>query len=83
MERFINSEILSSLNFSRIINYVSETSLAIEWLVVRIEALQNLTLFTAAFFLVLLPKSQVAPGLVGLSLSYALSLTGTVVFVTR
>ena len=35
---------------------------AIEWLVIRIEALQNLTLFTAAFFLVLLPKSQVAPG---------------------
>lgn len=56
---------------------------AIEWLVIRIEALQNLTLFTAAFFLVLLPKSQVAPGLVGLSLSYALSLTGTLVFMTR
>ncbi|GMN30270.1 hypothetical protein TIFTF001_046414 [Ficus carica] len=56
---------------------------AIEWLVIRIEALQNLTLFTAAFFLVLLPKSQVAPGLVGLSLSYALSLTGTIVFMTR
>lgn len=35
---------------------------AIEWLVIRIEALQNLTLFTAAFLLILLPKSQVAPG---------------------
>ncbi|GMN74219.1 hypothetical protein TIFTF001_054390, partial [Ficus carica] len=56
---------------------------AIEWLVIRIEALQNLTFFTAAFSLVLLPKSQVAPGLVGLSLSYALSLTGTIVFFTR
>lgn len=56
---------------------------AIEWLVIRIEALQNLTLFTAAFLLILLPKSQVAPGLVGLSLSYALSLTGTVTFMAR
>ena len=35
---------------------------AIEWVVLRIEALQNLTLFTAAFFLVLLPKGLVAPG---------------------
>ncbi|XP_030490551.2 ABC transporter C family member 8 [Cannabis sativa] len=56
---------------------------AIEWLVLRIEVLQNLTLFTAAFFLILLPKGQIAPGLVGLSLSYALSLTGTQIFLTR
>ncbi|XP_017979301.1 PREDICTED: ABC transporter C family member 8 isoform X1 [Theobroma cacao] len=56
---------------------------AMEWLVLRIETLQNLTLFTAAFFLLLLPKSQVTPGLVGLSLSYALSLTGTQIFASR
>lgn len=37
---------------------------AIEWLVLRIEALQNLTLFTAAFFLILRPKGQVAPGII-------------------
>ncbi|KAK9030862.1 hypothetical protein V6N11_032268 [Hibiscus sabdariffa] len=49
---------------------------ALEWLVLRIETIQNLTLFTAAFFLLLLPKNRVTPGLVGLSLSYALSLTG-------
>ncbi|KAK8524847.1 hypothetical protein V6N12_029701 [Hibiscus sabdariffa] len=49
---------------------------AMEWLVLRIETIQNLTLFTAAFFLLLLPKNRVTPGLVGLSLSYALSLTG-------
>ncbi|XVE88740.1 hypothetical protein DITRI_Ditri19aG0093100 [Diplodiscus trichospermus] len=54
-----------------------------EWLVLRIETLQNLTLFTAAFFLLLLPKNQVTPGLVGLSLSYALSLTGTQIFASR
>ena len=35
---------------------------AMEWLVLRIETLQNLTLFTAAFFLLLLPKNQVTPG---------------------
>ncbi|KAJ0007144.1 hypothetical protein Pint_28812 [Pistacia integerrima] len=54
-----------------------------EWLVLRIEAIQNFTLFTAAFLLVLIPKGYVAPGLVGLSLSYAFSLTGTQVFVSR
>ncbi|XVE51964.1 hypothetical protein DITRI_Ditri02bG0081900 [Diplodiscus trichospermus] len=54
-----------------------------EWLVLRIETLQNLTLFTAAFFLLLLPKNQVTPGLVGLSLSYALTLIGTQIFASR
>ncbi|BAT98421.1 hypothetical protein VIGAN_09207600 [Vigna angularis var. angularis] len=56
---------------------------AIEWLILRIQALQNLTVFTAALLLVLLPKGYVAPGLVGLSLSYGFSLTGTVVYLTR
>ncbi|XP_026449117.1 ABC transporter C family member 8-like isoform X2 [Papaver somniferum] len=56
---------------------------AMEWLVVRVEALQNLTLFTAALLLVLLPQGTVNPGFVGLSLSYALALTGTQVFLAR
>ncbi|KAF8393498.1 hypothetical protein HHK36_021742 [Tetracentron sinense] len=56
---------------------------AMEWLLIRVEALQNLTLFTAALLLVLLPPSSVAPGFVGLSLSYALSLTSAQVFMTR
>ncbi|KAJ6389507.1 hypothetical protein OIU77_027769 [Salix suchowensis] len=56
---------------------------AMEWLVIRTEAIQNTTLFTAALLLILLPKGSVPPGLVGLSLSYALSLTGTQVFMTR
>ncbi|XP_012069008.2 ABC transporter C family member 8 [Jatropha curcas] len=59
------------------------SNVALEWLILRIEALQNVTLFTAALLLVLLPKGIVAPGLVGLSLSYALSLTGTQVFMSR
>ncbi|KAM2061299.1 ABC transporter C family member 8-like [Malus sylvestris] len=54
-----------------------------EWLILRTEVLQNLTLFVAAFLLILLPKGYVAPGLIGLSLSYALTLTGTQIFVTR
>ncbi|KAF7843463.1 ABC transporter C family member 8-like isoform X1 [Senna tora] len=56
---------------------------AMEWIVLRIEGLQNLTLFTAAFLLVLLPKGHLTPGLVGLSLSYALTLTQTQIFLTR
>ncbi|CAI0392139.1 unnamed protein product [Linum tenue] len=59
------------------------TNGVLEWLVIRIETLQNFTLFTIAFLLVLLPKGTIAPGLVGLSLSYALSLTGTHVFMVR
>ncbi|KAF8011616.1 hypothetical protein BT93_J2026 [Corymbia citriodora subsp. variegata] len=54
-----------------------------EWLVLRLEALQNLTLLTASLLLILLPKGNVPPGLVGLSLSYAFTLTGTHVFVTQ
>ncbi|CAN6707296.1 unnamed protein product [Malus baccata var. baccata] len=54
-----------------------------EWLILRTEALQNLTLFMAAFLLILLPKGYVAPGLIGLLLSYALSITGTQIFGTR
>lgn len=36
---------------------------AIEWLVLRIEVLQNLTLVTATLLLVLLSKGDVAPGI--------------------
>ncbi|KAI9109391.1 hypothetical protein K1719_019445 [Acacia pycnantha] len=56
---------------------------SLEWLILRIEALQNLTLFTASLLLVLLPKGYLSPGLAGLSLSYALTLTGTQMFMTR
>ncbi|XVF74435.1 hypothetical protein PTKIN_Ptkin13bG0110100 [Pterospermum kingtungense] len=56
---------------------------ATEWLILRIEALQNLTMLTSVFLLVLLPKGYVAPGLAGLSLSYALSITSTQVFLSR
>ncbi|GAV60518.1 ABC_tran domain-containing protein/ABC_membrane domain-containing protein [Cephalotus follicularis] len=54
-----------------------------EWLVLRIETVQNVTLFTAALLLILLPKGYATPGLVGLSLSYALSLTNIQIFTSR
>ncbi|TKY64385.1 ABC transporter C family member 8 [Spatholobus suberectus] len=58
-------------------------SAAMEWLLARIEILQNLIFFTAASLYVFLPKGSIAPGLVGLSLSYALSLTKTLLYFTN
>ncbi|XP_074312426.1 ABC transporter C family member 8-like [Silene latifolia] len=55
---------------------------ASEWLVQRIEALQLVTLFTATLLLIMLPKGFIEPGLVGLSLSYALGLSMTHVILT-
>ncbi|KAJ4877630.1 ABC transporter C family member 8 [Raphanus sativus] len=55
---------------------------AMEWVILRIETLQNVTSFTCAFLLILIPKGYIAPGFVGLSLSYALTLTQTQVFLT-
>ncbi|KAL5067207.1 hypothetical protein RYX36_018094, partial [Vicia faba] len=56
---------------------------AMEWVVLRIEALQNLTVITASLLLILLPHGYVSPGLVGLSLSYAFTLTTTQIFWSR
>lgn len=42
------------------------SNVSMEWLIIRIEFLQNLTLFTAAFLLVLVPKGFIAPGTVTL-----------------
>lgn len=39
------------------------SSAALEWLVLRTEALQNLTLFTCAVFLLLIPNNYIAPGM--------------------
>ncbi|KEH19126.1 ABC transporter-like family-protein [Medicago truncatula] len=59
------------------------SNVAMEWVVVRVEALQNLTVITAALLIILLPRGYVSPGLVGLSLSYAFTLTGAQIFWTR
>ncbi|VFQ66980.1 unnamed protein product [Cuscuta campestris] len=56
---------------------------SMEWLVLRTEILQNLTLFVAAFFLIAVPSRFLPSGLVGLSFSYALVLTSTQVYFSR
>uniref|UniRef100_J3MF20 ABC transporter domain-containing protein n=1 Tax=Oryza brachyantha TaxID=4533 RepID=J3MF20_ORYBR len=59
------------------------TVAAHEWVLIRVEALQCLTILTAALLLVLAPPGAVSPGFAGLSLSFALSLTTLQVFLTR
>ncbi|KAF0901840.1 hypothetical protein E2562_006467 [Oryza meyeriana var. granulata] len=59
------------------------TVAAQEWVLIRVEALQCLTILTAALLLVLAPPGAVSPGFAGLSLSFALSLTTVQVFLTR
>ena len=38
------------------------TIAAMEWVLLRVEALQNLTIFTSAILLVLLPQGTITPG---------------------
>lgn len=59
------------------------TNAAMEWILVRVEALQNLTVFTSALFMVLAPQGAISPGFLGLCLSYSLPLSSTQVFSTR
>ncbi|CAL5389388.1 unnamed protein product [Camellia sinensis] len=56
---------------------------ATEWLLLRVETLQNLTLITNALLLVLLPQGYLDSGLMGLSLSYALTLSTVQVMMSR
>eukprot|EP00897_Mesotaenium_endlicherianum_P007164 jgi/Mesen1/6476/ME000330S05492 len=49
-----------------------------EWLAVRLEFISALLLSSAALLLVLVPSSSIAPGLVGLSLSYGLALNSCI-----
>jgi len=38
------------------------SNVAMEWVVIRVEALQNLTVITAALLIILLPRGYVSPG---------------------
>jgi len=38
------------------------SNVAMEWVVIRVEALQNLTVITAALLIILLPQGYVSPG---------------------
>ncbi|KAI4324776.1 hypothetical protein MLD38_030232 [Melastoma candidum] len=85
--RAFNSADRFSNNFLSVVDADSKlffhSNAMMEWLSLRVESLQNLNLFTAAIFLLLLPKGTVPPGLIGLSLSYALTVSAAHVFVTR
>ncbi|GJM98166.1 hypothetical protein PR202_ga15151 [Eleusine coracana subsp. coracana] len=59
------------------------TVAAQEWVLIRVEALQSLTILTSALFLILVPPGVISPGFAGLCLSYALTLTSAQVFLTR
>ena len=52
------------------------------WLSVRLEVIGNLVLMFAALFAVL-SRGSINPGSVGLSLSYALNVTGTLNMLVR
>uniref|UniRef100_A0ACD5ZSK9 Uncharacterized protein n=1 Tax=Avena sativa TaxID=4498 RepID=A0ACD5ZSK9_AVESA len=59
------------------------TVAAQEWVLIRVEALQSLTILTSSLFLILIPPGVISPGFAGLCLSYALTLTSAQVFLTR
>ncbi|KAJ1262043.1 hypothetical protein BS78_09G077000 [Paspalum vaginatum] len=59
------------------------TNAALEWVLFRVEALQILVIVTSSILLVSLPEGAVAPGFLGLCLSYALTLSSAQVFLTR
>lgn len=71
--RFIE-ESENKVDFNQVCYYPS--IIANRWLAVRLEMVGNLIIFFAALFAVM-GKDDLSPGLVGLSVSYALSVTQT------
>ena len=71
--RFIE-ESENKVDFNQVCYYPS--IIANRWLAVRLEMVGNLIIFFAALFAVM-GKDSLSPGLVGLSVSYALSVTQT------
>ncbi|ERN02621.1 hypothetical protein AMTR_s00263p00013420, partial [Amborella trichopoda] len=65
MERFIYHNLRLIDTDARLFFY---TNTALEWVLLRVEALQNITLFTATIFLVLVPPGTITPGM--LSIKY-------------
>lgn len=59
MERFIQNN-LKLIDTDATLFF--HTNAAMEWVLVRVEALQNLTIFTATLLLVLLPPGTIPPG---------------------
>ncbi|XP_031488067.1 ABC transporter C family member 8 [Nymphaea colorata] len=80
MERFIKKNLQLIDRDAKLFFY---TNGAMEWVLLRVEALQNAIVFAATLLLVVLPSGTVTAELAGLSLSYALAITGTQSFATR
>ncbi|KAF3778702.1 ABC transporter C family member 8 [Nymphaea thermarum] len=80
MERFIKKNLQLIDKDAKLFFY---TNGAMEWVLLRVEALQNAIVFAATLLLVVLPSGTVTAELAGLSLSYALAITGTQSFATR
>ncbi|KAJ4767941.1 ABC transporter C family member 8 [Rhynchospora pubera] len=59
------------------------TNAALEWVLLRVEALQILIIISSAVFLILLPEGVVSAGFMGLCLSYALTLSSAQANLTR
>lgn len=77
--RFIE-ESENKVDFNQVCYYPS--IIANRWLAVRLEMVGNLIIFFAALFAVM-GKEKLSPGLVGLSVSYALSVTQTLNWLVR
>ncbi|KAJ4782160.1 ABC transporter C family member 8 [Rhynchospora pubera] len=59
------------------------TIASLEWVLLRVEMLQSITIITSSLFLIFVPHGSIAPGFMGLCLSYSLTLTAAQVFLTR
>ncbi|XP_072959898.1 ABC transporter C family member 8-like [Typha angustifolia] len=59
------------------------TIAALEWVLLRVEALQILTVLISALSLIFLPQGVITSGFAGLCLSYALTLSSAQSFLTR
>lgn len=79
LQRFID-ESENKVDFNQICYYPS--IIANRWLAVRLEMVGNLIILFAALFAVL-SKKTLSPGLVGLSVSYALQVTQTLNWLVR
>ncbi|KZC08998.1 Multidrug resistance-associated protein 1 [Dufourea novaeangliae] len=78
-ERFIH-ESESKVDFNQVCYYPS--IIANRWLAIRLEMVGNLIIFFSAFFAVL-SRDSMEPGMVGLSVSYALQVTQTLNWLVR
>lgn len=94
--RLINHDLCTYLKYSFLFRFIEESEgkvdfnqvcyfpsiIANRWLAIRLEMVGNLIILFAALFAVM-GKDSLSPGLVGLSVSYALSVTQTLNWLVR